>query len=168
MLEFSSMVYIHMFLFSLQLNLAWNVWKVVTLFTNSPTIIPLNSFPLDPTKPANPSIPSRCARDDYQSYISNCFKLVSNPMTYADAERYCQQDATELASFSDKYEQAFVQTTMYANGVEGVWLGMTKEEVSGLGGNMYEVKKKNAISVFSLWISVLGSNHGLKKGVLDL
>ena len=88
-------------------------------------------------------------------------------MTYADAERYCQQDATELASFSDKYEQAFVQTTMYANGVEGVWLGMTKEEVSGLGGNMYEAKKKCDLCFLTVNLGFRVQSR-FKKGVLDL
>ncbi|XP_072020013.1 LOW QUALITY PROTEIN: uncharacterized protein [Amphiura filiformis] len=88
---------------------------------------------LDPTLPANPPIVSRCLRDDYQSYISNCFKIVTTPMTYTQARQYCVDDATELAFFADKYEQAFVQTVMYNNEVEGLWLGMNQES----GSNAY-------------------------------
>ncbi len=51
-------------------------------------------------------------------------------MTYAEAKQYCTNDATELAYFSDKYEQAFVQTTMYANDVSAIWFGLSKDTVS--------------------------------------
>ena len=96
-----------------------------TLITNLALLDSLT----DPTKPANPPIVSRCLRDDYQSYISNCFKLVTTPMTYANAKAYCASDSTELAFFSDRYEQAFIQTQLYANDIEAVWLGMTTEVV---------------------------------------
>ena len=50
-------------------------------------------------------------------------------MSYDDAKEYCAGDSTELAFFSDRYEQAFIQTQLYANDIGAVWLGMTTEGV---------------------------------------
>ncbi|XP_072021157.1 lymphocyte antigen 75-like [Amphiura filiformis] len=86
---------------------------------------------LDSTLPANPPIISRCLRSDYQSYISNCFKINLVPATFAEAHAACLGDSAELVSFSDKYEQAFAQTVLFSNDVTSMWLGLTQDEASG-------------------------------------
>ena len=84
----------------------------------------------DPNIDNNITIITQCERDDYQSYFDSCFRVESNPATFADAVATCQSENAELASFSDRYQEALAQTVLYSNVLDSMWIGLAKNEVS--------------------------------------
>ena len=62
---------------------------------------------------------------DYLSYFNQCFRLVKESSTYEEARAVCEEDGTTLATIKDGYEEAFVETLMYTNGLRYVWIGLT-------------------------------------------
>ena len=73
---------------------------------------------------------SQCIQEGYQSYFESCFRVETTPMTFDMAMAQCQNESAELASFTDRYQEAFAQTTLYNNKLESMWIGLKQNEVS--------------------------------------
>ena len=83
-------------------------------------------YSTDPELPDNPPQVSECTMGaDYLSYFNQCFRLVKSPASYQEARAVCEEDSTTLATIKDGYEEAFVETLMYSNGLRYVWIGLT-------------------------------------------
>ncbi len=50
-------------------------------------------------------------------------------MTYAMAMATCEAESAQLASITDKYQEAFVQTVLYNNKLTSMWIGLSTDEV---------------------------------------
>ena len=81
----------------------------------------------DPDLPDTPPQVGECtmAEGQYISYFNNCFRLVTDAFSYSDARAFCEEDSTTLATIKDGYEEAFVETMMYTNTLDYVWIGLT-------------------------------------------
>ena len=56
-------------------------------------------------------------------------RVVTEPMTYANAQAFCDSDNAMLASLEDRYEQAFVEVTTLNNEVNEAWIGLMADQV---------------------------------------
>ena len=88
-------------------------------------------FLLDPNLPGNPDVISNCGREGYQSYFDSCFRVETTPMTYDEAMAMCEAESAQLASLADPYQEAFVQTVLYNNRLDSMWIGLKQDEVRG-------------------------------------
>ena len=91
----------------------------------------------DPNLPGNPDIISSCFRGDYQSYFDSCFRVETTPMTYIEAMAMCESENAQLASVADRYQEAFVQTVLYNNRLQSMWLGLMADEVGTSDNNPF-------------------------------
>ena len=62
---------------------------------------------------------------NYLAYFNQCFRIVTDSSTYEAAKTVCEEDSTTLATIKDGYEEAFVETLMYTNDLDYVWIGLT-------------------------------------------
>ena len=100
----------------------------MSCYTNESSISPISES-TDPLIFNNISLITQCERDDYQSYFDACFRVETTPMTFDDANATCQSENAELASLTDRYQEAFVKTTLYNNKLEAMWLGLRQDDV---------------------------------------
>lgn len=73
-----------------------------------------------------PPSPNNPCRDGYISWYKNCYRLVSEPKTWAVAQEACQQEGGNLASVDMSYEQAFISGAVIL-GRSDVWIGLRKQ-----------------------------------------
>ena len=52
-------------------------------------------------------------------------------MTYTMAMETCQNETAELAFLADRFQEAFVQTVLYNNKLDSLWMGIMKDQVGG-------------------------------------
>ncbi len=104
-------------------------WKDHEMDLSEPRLWLLSCFSLDPNLPGNPDVISNCGREGYQSYFEACYRVDITPMTYAMAKQTCEAENSELASVTDRYQEAFVKTVLYNNRLESMWLGLKHNEV---------------------------------------
>ncbi|XP_071488666.1 macrophage mannose receptor 1-like [Diadema antillarum] len=79
--------------------------------------------PIDPTRTSPPDIISLC-NADYESYFQSCFKFYPAPKTFSDAEGVCVAEGTHLASITDAYEEAYLESVLYKEQLESAWIGL--------------------------------------------
>ncbi|XP_072020400.1 macrophage mannose receptor 1-like [Amphiura filiformis] len=87
----------------------------------------LCQIPLDPALPDNPQSINVCTSETYTAYFDSCFRVLTSPVGFNEAEAKCEADGATLASVYDGYEQAFIETQMYANDLTSVWIGMSDD-----------------------------------------
>ena len=51
-------------------------------------------------------------------------------MTYEMAMETCHNETAQLASFADRYQEAFAKTVLYNNRLDSMWIGLTTDAVS--------------------------------------
>ncbi|XP_038077198.1 lymphocyte antigen 75-like [Patiria miniata] len=78
-----------------------------------------------------PLVPISACRAGYSQYGTGCFKVISAPMKFSDANDECRRDNVYLTSIADQYEQAFVETLLHDNGGTPVWIGLVDDKVEG-------------------------------------
>ena len=83
----------------------------------------------DPAIPNNLTLISQCEADDYQSYFDSCYRMETAPATFDEALQTCRSESAELASFSDRYHEAFALTVLYSNRLNDMWIGLARSEV---------------------------------------
>lgn len=76
-----------------------------------------------------PNVVNNCV-DGYTPYYDSCFRVITSEVNFQTAGATCQSDGYYLASIQDVYEQSFVETLLYANGGNPLWIGMKGDEVS--------------------------------------
>ena len=70
-------------------------------------------------------------REGYTEFYDSCFKVISTPQSFAKANDACKSDGTNLASISNVYEQAFVETIVHSTeGADALWIGLVDDKVS--------------------------------------
>lgn len=82
----------------------------------------------EPSNPAPPPVENNCV-EGYTPYYENCFKVITSEVSFQTAGVTCQNDGYNLASIQDVYEQSFLETLLYANGGNPLWIGMSEDEV---------------------------------------
>lgn len=72
------------------------------------------------------SPPPTCAPplDNYLNYSGSCYKLVSTPTSWQDAEDACVSEGAHLASVQHVSEQSFLWVLALDTGVEDMWIGL--------------------------------------------
>ena len=50
-------------------------------------------------------------------------------MTYSDALAVCRDEDAELASFTDRYQAAFIKTVLYNNRFDEMWHGLMVDDM---------------------------------------
>ena len=85
---------------------------------------------IDPVYPDNPIPNQPCVKSSYTKYGPDCYKVVPSLMTFDAAKTYCENDGTILATISDGYQEAFVETMVAKYGGEQLWIGLVDDEVS--------------------------------------
>ncbi|RNA34979.1 macrophage mannose receptor 1-like, partial [Brachionus plicatilis] len=76
-----------------------------------------------------PLVSSGCSKPGYFSLDNgkNCYQLYLNEKKWSDAKQFCQQnDAAELATVSDGFEQAFMNLLTYVKTNADPWIGLQK------------------------------------------
>ncbi|XP_007252805.3 macrophage mannose receptor 1 [Astyanax mexicanus] len=76
--------------------------------------------------PAPPTTKSPCP-SDYVSWYKNCYKLVSEHKSWADAEAACVKEGGHLASVDMSYDQAFISGAIQQERTDA-WIGLKRNE----------------------------------------
>ena len=86
----------------------------------------------DPSLPDPGDMPNKC-KTGYTQYYESCFRVIttqSSGMTFSQAQTACLSDGTTLASITDSYEQAYVETQLHVMGNNPLWVGLVDDKVS--------------------------------------
>ncbi|XP_071940909.1 macrophage mannose receptor 1-like [Antedon mediterranea] len=87
--------------------------------------------PLNPTLPVNPDNIEYCGQPNFRKYGDSCYMMDTTKRDFASARQLCENQNSELASIPDGYEQVFVESLVYGNNNEPVWIGMIDMKVEG-------------------------------------
>ena len=52
-----------------------------------------------------------------------------NKLSFSQAKAYCEGEGTVLATISDGFQQAFVETQVFKNGGDSVYIGLLNDQV---------------------------------------
>lgn len=77
------------------------------------------------TLPSPPPTSSLC-HSDYISWYKNCYKLVTEPKPWEEAQAACVKEGGNLASVDMSYEQAFISAVLQQNKVD-TWIGLRRK-----------------------------------------
>ncbi|XP_072020680.1 macrophage mannose receptor 1-like isoform X2 [Amphiura filiformis] len=75
-----------------------------------------------------PQTTNDCRRG-YTQYHNSCFKVLSRPRSFSAAVDVCKSGGTGLATITDAYEEAFVETLLHSSGGEALWIGLMNDEI---------------------------------------
>ncbi|XP_071789139.1 uncharacterized protein [Asterias amurensis] len=89
--------------------------------------------PLDPALPTQePSFGGLCPANGFLQYGTDCFKLMTTPMSFIDAKKACEGQTATLASVRDGFSEAFIVANMlYKNNLDSAWIGLTINDNTG-------------------------------------
>lgn len=89
----------------------------------------LNLFPSFPyTDPAFPDSPEPTVPTNYVKMVNDSIKVVTQPMTWNDAKKYCEHDSANLASLRNDWSQVYIEL-MALNLKAPLWIGLNKVQV---------------------------------------
>lgn len=74
--------------------------------------------------PVPPPTRSPCP-SGYISWYSNCYKLISEPKTWDEAQQACVKEGGNLASVDMSYDQAFISGAVQ-QGKTDAWIGLRR------------------------------------------
>ena len=72
-------------------------------------------------------------------------------MTYDMAMATCHNESAQLASFADRYQEAYAKTVLYNNRLQAMWIGLKADEV---GRNL----NRNSLKRGQIW-KIIGVKH---------
>lgn len=84
--------------------------------------------------PSPPPTTSSC-RSDYVSWYKNCYKLVSEPKPWEEAQAACVKEGGNLASVDMSYDQAFISAVLQ-QGKSDTWIGLRRKVRTHAGANL--------------------------------
>uniref|UniRef100_A0AAR2KAQ9 C-type lectin domain-containing protein n=1 Tax=Pygocentrus nattereri TaxID=42514 RepID=A0AAR2KAQ9_PYGNA len=85
--------------------------------------------PTDSQLPAPPATSSPCP-SNYVTWYKNCYRLVSEPKTWEEAEAACVKEGGHLASVDMSYDQAFISGAIQQGNTDA-WIGLRRKWSDG-------------------------------------
>ncbi|XP_037401967.1 macrophage mannose receptor 1, partial [Pygocentrus nattereri] len=79
----------------------------------------------DSQLPAPPATSSPCP-SNYVTWYKNCYRLVSEPKTWEEAEAACVKEGGHLASVDMSYDQAFISGAIQQGNTDA-WIGLRRK-----------------------------------------
>ncbi|XP_072021061.1 macrophage mannose receptor 1-like [Amphiura filiformis] len=86
----------------------------------------------------NPSLPiippdnTACASlPGYTEYFGDCYKVGPNKVSWSAAKSVCEGEGTVLATISDGFQEAFVQTMVFKNNGDPLYIGLLNDQATG-------------------------------------
>ncbi|XP_018531719.1 macrophage mannose receptor 1 isoform X2 [Lates calcarifer] len=80
--------------------------------------------------PAFPDSPEPTVPTNYVKMVNDSIKVVTQPMTWNDAKKYCEHDSANLASLRNDWSQVYIEL-MALNLKAPLWIGLNKVQTNG-------------------------------------
>ncbi|XP_022613990.1 macrophage mannose receptor 1-like isoform X1 [Seriola dumerili] len=85
---------------------------------------------LQKADPSLPDSPEPTVTTDYAKIMNDSIKAVTQPMTWDEAKKHCEDDDANLASLRNEWSQVYVEWLALSLNTS-LWIGMNKMQTSG-------------------------------------